>query len=77
MYYGRYRTNEKNEFDTLTGYKKKYNLNILINASNLFLHKISNPEKKRKIIGNLCETFEKEAEISKEIFSPRNIIRYN
>ena len=37
--------------------KKKYKLNVkLINASNIFLKKlkkISNPEKKRKIIGKL------------------------
>ena len=57
----------KNEFKyTYKIFKKKYNLNIkLINASNLFLkklHKISNPEKKRKIIGNLfVKLFEKEA----------------
>ena len=48
----------KNEFrDTFKIFKKKYKLNIkLINASNLFLKKlkgISNPEKKRKIIGKL------------------------
>ena len=38
-------------------FKNKYKLNVkLINASKLFLHKlrnISDPEKKRKIIGNL------------------------
>ena len=57
----------KNEFRyTYKIFKKKYNLNIkLINASNLFLkklHKISNPERKRKIIGNLfVKLFEKEA----------------
>ena len=46
--------------------KKKYKLNIkLINASKIFLKKlknITNPEKKRKIIGNLfIKIFEKEA----------------
>ena len=57
----------KNEFRyTYKIFKKKYNLNIkLINASNLFLkklRKISNPERKRKIIGNLfVKLFEKEA----------------
>ena len=48
----------KNEFKyTYKIFKKKYNLNVkLINASKLFFKKlknISNPEKKRKIIGNL------------------------
>ena len=40
---------------------KKYNLNVkLINASQLFLKKLNNtsdPEKKRKIIGNLFIRF--------------------
>ena len=45
-------------------FKKKYKLNVkLINASKLFLNKlknINNPEKKRKIIGNLfIKIFEK------------------
>ena len=48
----------KNEFKFTYGvFKKKYKLNVkLIDASNIFLNKlknISNPEKKRKIIGNL------------------------
>ena len=48
----------KNEFKhTYEIFKKKYNLNVkLINASKLFfnkLRKITDPEKKRKIIGNL------------------------
>ena len=57
----------KNEFKfTYKKFKKKYNLNVkLINASQLFLKKlknISDPEKKRKIIGNLfIKIFEKEA----------------
>jgi GMP synthase (glutamine-hydrolysing) len=57
----------KNEFDyTYQIFKKKYKLNIkLINASNIFLKKlknISDPEKKRKIIGNLfIKIFEKES----------------
>jgi GMP synthase (glutamine-hydrolysing) len=47
-------------------FKKKYKLNIkLINGSKLFLKKlkgVSNPEKKRKIIGNLfIKIFEKES----------------
>ena len=47
--------------------KNKYKLNIkLINASNLYfkkLKKVKNPEKKRKIIGNLfIKIFEKEAQ---------------
>ena len=57
----------KNEFQhTYKIFKKKYKLNVkLIKASNLFLSKlknISNPEKKRKIIGNLfIKIFEKES----------------
>ena len=48
----------KNEFKyTYKLFKKKYKLNVkLIDASKIFLRKlknISNPEKKRKIIGNL------------------------
>ena len=48
----------KNEFKyTFEVFKKKYKLNVkLINASKFFLSRlknISNPEKKRKIIGNL------------------------
>ena len=57
----------KNEFKyTYKAFKKKYGLNVkLVNASKIFLKKlknISNPEKKRKIIGNLfIKIFEKEA----------------
>ena len=57
----------KNEFKyTYEIFKKKYRLNVkLINASSIFLNKlknISNPEKKRKIIGNLfVKIFEKES----------------
>ena len=63
----------KNEFKyTYKTFKKKYNLNVkLINASKLFLSKlknIHNPEKKRKIIGNLFITiFEKESKKYKNI----------
>ena len=63
----------KNEFkETYKIFKKKYKLNVrLINASNIFLKKlknISNPEKKRKIIGNLfIKIFEKEAKKLKNI----------
>ncbi len=63
----------KNEFlFTYNIFKKKYNLNVkLINASNLFLNKlknISNPEKKRKIIGKLfIKIFEKESKKYKNI----------
>ncbi len=63
----------KNEFqNTYSVFKKKYNLNVkLINASKLFLKKlnnISNPEKKRKIIGNLfIKIFEKEAKKYKNL----------
>jgi GMP synthase (glutamine-hydrolysing) len=53
----------KKSFDT---FKKKYKLNVkLIDASKLFIKKlkgVTNPEKKRKIIGNLfIKVFEKEA----------------
>ena len=57
----------KDEFKyTCKIFKKKYKLNVkLINASNLFLSKlknVSNPEKKRKIIGSLfIKIFENEA----------------
>ncbi len=57
----------KNEFSyTYNIFKKNYNLNVkLINASKIFLKKLNNitdPEKKRKIIGNLfIKIFEKEA----------------
>jgi GMP synthase (glutamine-hydrolysing) len=57
----------KDEFKFTYGvFKKKYKLNVkLIDASNIFLDKlknISNPEKKRKIIGNLfIKIFEKES----------------
>ncbi len=63
----------KNEFKKIYQIlKKKYNLNLkLINASKLFLRslkKISNPEKKRKIIGKLfIKIFEKEAKKIKNI----------
>ena len=63
----------KNEFKySYDIFKKKYNLNVkLINASKLFLSKLSNindPEKKRKIIGNLfIKVFEKEARKHKNI----------
>ena len=57
----------KNEFSyTYNIFKKKYRLNVkLIDASKLFLKKlnnITNPERKRKIIGNLfIKIFEKES----------------
>ncbi len=57
----------KNEFKyTYKIFKNKYKLNVkLINASNIFLKKLKNihdPEKKRKIIGNLfIKIFEKES----------------
>ncbi len=63
----------KNEFKyTYKIFKKKYNLNVkLINASQIFykkLKKVSNPEKKRKVIGNLfIKVFEKEAKKYKNI----------
>ena len=63
----------KNEFkDSYDIFKKKYKLNVkLINASKIFLKKlrnIQNPEKKRKIIGNLfIKIFEKESKKYKSI----------
>ena len=63
----------KNEFKySYKLFKKKYNLNIkLINASKIFMKKlkgISNPEKKRKIIGNLfIKIFEAESNKYKNI----------
>ena len=63
----------KNEFTNIFRiFKNQYKLNIrLINASNIFLNKlknISNPEKKRKIIGNLfVKIFEKEAKKIKNV----------
>ena len=63
----------KNEFKyTYKIFKNKYKLNVrLINASNIFLNKlknVSNPEKKRKIIGNLfVRIFERESKKIKKI----------
>tara|TARA_B100001057_G_scaffold404690_1_gene417377 strand:+ start:504 stop:2063 length:1560 start_codon:yes stop_codon:yes gene_type:complete len=63
----------KNEFKyTYKTFKKKYKLNVkLINASELFLSKlknITNPEKKRKIIGNLfIKIFEEESKKYKNL----------
>ena len=63
----------KNEFKyTYNIFKKKYKMNVkLIDASKLFLTKlknISNPEKKRKIIGSLfIKVFEKESKKYKNI----------
>ncbi len=63
----------KNEFKYTYGiFKSKYNLNVkLVNASNFFLQKlknISDPEKKRKIIGKLfIKIFEKESKKYKNL----------
>ena len=63
----------KNEFrHTFRLFKKKYKLNVkLINASSIFFKKlknISDPEKKRKIIGRLfIKIFEKESKKFKKI----------
>ncbi len=63
----------KNEFkQTYKIFKKRYNLNVrLINASKIFLSKLMNvtdPEKKRKIIGNLfIKIFEKESKKFKKV----------
>ena len=63
----------KNEFKfTYRLFKKKYGLNVkLIDAKNIFYKKLKNirdPEKKRKIIGNLfIKIFEKEAKKIKKV----------
>jgi GMP synthase (glutamine-hydrolysing) len=63
----------KNEFKyTYKIFKRKYNLNVkLVNSSKLFLNKLKNitdPEKKRKIIGKLfIKVFEKESKKIKNI----------
>tara|TARA_Y100000591_G_scaffold284322_1_gene265953 strand:- start:2318 stop:3877 length:1560 start_codon:yes stop_codon:yes gene_type:complete len=63
----------KNEFRfTYKLFRKRYNLNVkLIDASKIFfkkLKKISNPEKKRKIIGRLfVKVFEREAKKYKNV----------
>ncbi len=63
----------KNEFkESYNIFKKEYKLNVkLINASKLYLKKLKNihdPERKRKIIGNLfIKIFEKEAKKYKSI----------
>jgi GMP synthase (glutamine-hydrolysing) len=63
----------KDEFkSTYKIFKNKYKLNVkIINASNLYFRKLKNiidPEKKRKIIGNLfINIFEKEAKIFKNV----------
>ena len=63
----------KNEFKfTYQMFKKKYKLNVkLVNASNIFLKKlrnISDPERKRKIIGNLfIKIFENESKKVKNV----------
>ncbi len=63
----------KDEFKlTYKTFKNKYNLNVkLVNSSKIFLKKlkdVSNPEKKRKIIGKLfIKIFEKEAKKDKGV----------
>ena len=63
----------KNEFkDTYRIFKSTYKMNVkLINSSAIFLKRlknVSNPEKKRKIIGNLfIKIFEKEARKIKNV----------
>ena len=63
----------KNEFSySYKLFKKKYKLNVkLVNASKLFLNKlknITNPEKKRKVIGKLfIKIFEKESKKYKNL----------
>ena len=63
----------KNEFEyTYKLFKKRYKLNVkLVDASKLFFDKlknISNPEKKRKVIGNLfIKVFEREAKKFKNV----------
>ncbi len=63
----------KDEFKyTYKVFRKKYNLNVkLVNASSIFLKKLKNitdPEKKRKIIGSLfVKVFEKESKKIKKV----------
>ena len=63
----------KNEFtETFNIFKKKYNLNVkLVDASKIYFKKLKNiydPEKKRKIIGNLfIKIFETEARKIKKV----------
>ena len=63
----------KNEFNsTYKIFKNKYKLNVkIIHASKLYFKKLTNvsdPEKKRKIIGNLfIKIFEKEAKVFKNV----------
>ena len=63
----------KNEFSySYKLFKKKYNLNVkLVNASKLFLNKlknVTNPERKRKLIGKLfIKIFEKESKKYKNL----------
>ena len=63
----------KNEFkSTYQIFKKKYSLNVkIINASKIYFKKLKNisqPEKKRKVIGNLfIKIFEKEAKKFKNV----------
>ena len=63
----------KNEFEsTYNIFKRKYKLNVrLINSSKLYLKKLKNvsdPERKRKIIGNLfIKIFEKESKKYKKV----------
>ena len=63
----------KDEFkESYKIFKKKYNLNVkIINASKIYFKKLNNiidPEKKRKIIGNLfIQLFEKEAKLFKKV----------
>ena len=63
----------KNEFETSYQiFKKKYNLNVkIIDASRIYFKKLKNvtdPERKRKIIGNLfIKIFEKEAKLFKNV----------
>ena len=69
----------KNEFSySYRLFKKKYNLNVkLVNASKLFLNKlknITNPERKRKVIGKLfIKIFEKESKKYKITTYSRNL----
>ena len=67
---GLLRKNE--ELEVINTFKKKFKINLIyINAKNLFLNKlknISDPEKKRKIIGNLfIKIFEKKAKKIKNV----------
>jgi len=60
------------EIDVVNTFKKKFKINLIyVDAKKLFLSKLKNindPEKKRKVIGNLfIKVFEKKSKLFKNI----------